>query len=68
MRIRSNSRYRSGYLTGTDSRRLLSMSLQAGNSRKQGLPEPDGGIRKRRLILYGITGALFCIGLLFVLF
>ena len=68
MRIRSNSRYRSGYLTGTDSRRLLSMSLQAGNSRKQGLPELDGGIRKRRRLLYGSTGALFCIGLLFVLF
>lgn len=68
MRIRSNNRYRSGYMNGTDSRRLLSMSLQTGNSRKQGLPKLDGGIRQRRLILYGIAGALFCIGLLFILF
>ena len=68
MRIRYNTRCRSGYLSGTDSRRLLSMSLQTGNSRKQGLPKLDDGVRKRRLILYGITGAVFCIGLLFILF
>ncbi len=68
MRVRHNSRYRSGYPGGTDSRRLLSMSLQSGNSRKMGLPKLDDGVRKRRLILYGIAGVLFCIGLLFILF
>ena len=69
MRTRYYSRTKSGYYSGgTDSKRLLSMSLQTGNSRRQGLPELEDGVRKRRLILYGIAGALFCIGLLFVLF
>ncbi|MBQ9336454.1 MAG: hypothetical protein IJS14_04045 [Lentisphaeria bacterium] len=68
MRSRYYNRYRTGLSDGTDSRRLLAMSLQEGNSRKQGLPNLDGGIRKRRMILYGIAGALFCAGLLFVLF
>ena len=61
-------RYRVGLHSDTDSRRLLAMSLQSGNSRKQGLPGLDDGIKKRRLILYGIAGVLFCTGLLYVLF
>ena len=68
MRSRYYSRYRADLQSGTDSRRLLALTLQEGNSRKQGLPELDDGIRKKRLLLYLTAGALFCIGLLFVLF
>ena len=68
MRNRYYSRYRADLQSGTDSRRLLALTLQEGNSREQDLPDLDDGIRKRRLILYWIAGTLFGIGLLFVLF
>lgn len=57
------------YRNSLEDRRVLSMYLQAGRYRK---PEQLRGLeysaRKARLILYGLAGLLFGVGVFFVLF
>lgn len=54
--------------SGTD-RRVLSMYLQASQYRKKsGLQDMDSPIKRRRLVIYGLFGIFFGIGLFFVFF
>ena len=69
MRNKVLHRRRIDYQNSEEDRRVLSMYLQAGRCRKTeqliGLEYP---VRKARLILYGLAGLLFGLGLLFVFF
>ena len=69
MKNRQPNRWEMDYQNRLEDRRDLSMYLQAEYFRKknqlQNLEIPGITVR---LILYGLTGIFFCIGLFFVLF
>jgi len=69
MKDRIPYRRRIDYQNSLEDRRILSMYLQAGRYRKpEQYPGLEYPVRKARLILYGLAGLLFGIGLLFVFF
>lgn len=69
MKTRQPNRWKNDYQNRLEDHQVLSMYLQAEYFRKknqlQNLEKPGKTVR---LILYGLTGIFFCIGLFFVLF
>lgn len=63
------NRWKMDYQESAPDRRVVSMYLQAEYfRRKNHLQNLKGTGKTGRLVLYGLTGILFCIGLFFVLF